>query len=219
MEVFGDESGGLRNLLNGECSLFVIGVVAGEATDCVSCPKRAIRKTRDLSEAKWNDMRSVQKRRFIDCLVEQSEIEFGYVALREQNFQGLENCHHIYQNSGFRFDWDLCVIGYAYSILLQRLPSVDSDHTFTFDKFYQTKQSDQIAAVIEEEMGRTTVTYGSSHQIKGIQAADCFAGAVAEHLRGGTQWLDAIDDIRIYCSTDDILRRIEKELLDNNTGP
>lgn len=220
MEVFGDESGHLRNLLSDNCPQYVLGVVAGDITDCIACPKKSVRQVGNIAEARWSDLNTTQKRRFIDCLAtERTDVTFAYVTFEKSDLVDLEHSYLLHQNDGFPYDWDLCVTGYAYAELLHHIGATELYDCFTFDTFISSKQSDRIAHIIQDEEITLPVESGSSRQVKGIQAADCFAGAVSDHHQGDESWLDSINENRIIDATDYALCRIEKELYEIGTGP
>lgn len=86
---------------------------------------------------------------------------------------------------------------------------------FHFDRFNSTTQSDAIADTIQQTLRRVDATHHTSVQEPGIQAADCLAGGIAEHVRGGEPWLDHISnrDAVLDCRNWTLVQ-LEKELSD-----
>lgn len=211
MKIYGDESGHLRSLLNGQCDIFVLATVAGDEYDCGSCPKRAVRRITDLEEAKWNDMSENQKRRTIDCFSEtDQELRFAYITLTLEDIQDLSNSYLIHQERAFDIDWDLAVIGHAYAQLLADFSgAINPD--FIFDRLFKQKQSDQIATVIEQNCTGVGVSHQSSHQVRGIQAADCIAGAISETCQFKHDWLGHLD-AEISCYDKQLKEALNRQL-------
>lgn len=218
MEFFGDESGHLRSLLGGACELFVLAVVGGDLMACSRCPKRAVRNASDLAEAKWSDMTDVQKRRMVDCLRD-SDLSFCYVAIRESDLRDLDDHYLLFQDR-LHLDWDLAVMADAYAEMLAHLaPNSSSCYPFTFDQMIGKRQSDEVADAITERLPAFDVDHAGSRQVRGLQTADCFAGAVAESLRGESDWLAQLDDANVTCTTEYALISVEKRLHDVKTDP
>lgn len=220
MRLFGDESGHLRSLLDGERDLFVLGVVAGDASHCAGPARQVVRRVRDLEEAKWIDLNSRQKERVVSDFADRSgHVPCGYVALRRRDLLGLPNSYLLYQNEGFPCDWDLWVMGVGYAELLHALTDGYNHFELTFDRIFQRRQSDEIVEVICDRLPQATVRHSRSHGVRGIQTADCVAGALAEHLRDGTGWLTRLEDVEIVDATDWTLAQLEMKLHDVDTGP
>lgn len=220
MELFGDESGHLRSLLDGDCNLFVISLVAGDPARCRACPKRAVRNVQDISEARWCDLTEIQKRRMIDCLVDcGADLSYGYVAIEHADLHDLERHYRLYEDD-LRYAWDLCIIGDCYAELAgQLIDGRASDCRLTFDRFMSQKMSDRIIEVIHETRSDLVVEHGNSRQVGGIQTADCFAGAVREHLQEDEDWLDSFDDNLVTCGTNYALAGVEHRLFAEETAP
>lgn len=220
VHLYRDESGTLRSVLRGEEEVFVLGVVAGEQFDCAGCAKRAVRDVSDLSEAKWNDLTELQKRRAVDCFREKTDLSFGYVAIERETLLDLNGHHLLFQNDVFDTDWDLLTIGHAYRELLDALPvSVTSQGRFRFDKLASQSISNEVLDLVEARWPDLDVDHGSSRQTRGIQAADCFAGAVAEDIRKNTAWCDTLDSQRIVDASEETLIRLQQLLHDESAGP
>lgn len=218
MKYFGDASGHLRNLLHGECEVYVAGVVGGDPNDCLRCPKRAVRRVSDIDEARWADLQDVQKRRLFDCFVE-SDISFGYVKITAQQLQQLEHSYLLYQNVSFPPDWDLAVEAHAYAEILRRLTSIDREtFEFVFDRIIANKQSNAVANQIEQIVGDVSASFISSHSSHGVQAADCFAGAVAEDHKSDTARIEQVDQDTAVPSQS-VLSRLEERLVQHEPEP
>lgn len=220
MEFFGDESGHLNSLLDGACDLFVLAVVGGDRIACGRCPKRTVRNVSNLAEAKWSDMTDVQKRRMVDCLCDAGgDLSFCYVAIREADLRRLDGHYLLFQDR-LRSDWDLMVMADAYAEMLSQLaPDSGVGYPFTFDRMIGKRQSDEVANAITRRLPQFDVRHAGSRQIRGLQAADCFAGAVAESLRGESDWLARFDDSNVTCATEYALIGVENRLHDVKTDP
>lgn len=221
MHAYGDESGHLRSLLTGDDDIFVLAVVAGEEQVCVGCPKRAVRRVTDLQEAKWNDMSAPEKRRVIDCFSEESRgLYLGYIALKAVDLHALPNSYLLHQDRPFEIPWDLAFIAFGYSTLLSEIYNdVSADLSFTFDRLFGRKQSEQISRQLEVECSEIQVQHATSHGTVGIQAADCVAGAVADRYRKDRNWLDGAD-VDVECRTAELLTQIKRRLRNSDkTGP
>lgn len=194
MYAYGDESGHLRNLLDGSCEVFVLAVVAGKQHDCIACPKQAVRRITDLDEARWTDLLEPQKRRVMDCLTDSTrELSYGYIVLRRPDLDSLDGSYLLHQDRAFDVEWDLGTIGHGYAHILERVAD-QALSSFTFDRLFGNAQSEAIRRVIQRPHLNTDVYHDVSHGTKGIQAADCLAGAVAESHRGGDDWLEELGD-------------------------
>lgn len=216
MELYGDESGHLRSLLDGEEDLFVLAVVAGNEECCMRCPKRAVRSVQNIEEARWSDLTDVQRRRLIDCLTDcEPDLSFGYVAIQRKDLLSLDRHYRLYEDD-LQYAWDLCVIGDCYAELIGQLVEDDAYSTFTFDRIFSKKMSNRIAEIIEETITNPSILHENSHKAIGIQTADCFAGAVREQLLEERTWLDRFQDIT--CATEFALAGVERRLYEE-TGP
>lgn len=214
MELYGDESGHLRSLLEGEEDLFVLAVVAGDPEDCIRCPKRAVRNVTDIEEARWSDLTDTQRRRLVDCLTEfESDMSFGYVAIERRDLLNLQNYYRLYEDD-LEYEWDLCVVGDCYASLVGKLVQSEAGHRFTFDRLFSKKMSDSVTEVMRETTSELEIRHGNSRKEVGIQAADCLAGAVREHRLEGRNWLDEFNAVSY--ATEVALDAIEKRL---RTGP
>lgn len=212
MELYGDESGHLRSLLEGDEDLFVLAVVAGKSEDCMRCPKRAVRDVTDIDEARWSDMTDIQRRRLMDCLADyEPDLSFGYVALEQRDLLRLQNYYRLYEDNLTR-DWDLCVIADCYAKLVGELLQIEGNHTFTFDRLFSKKMSGKIVDEMNNMIPELEIRHDDSRRVTGIQSADCLAGAVRdERLRGG-DWLDTFE--RVTDVTEPALTAVEERLLD-----
>jgi hypothetical protein len=203
MYAYGDESGHLRNLLNGNCDVFVLAIVAGEQYDCSACPKQAVRRITDLEEAKWKNLTTHQKRRVVDCFADQErDLSYGYIALSRSDLQELDESYLLYQDRAFERDWDLSVIGYGYAHMLKNVISNKVHINFTFDRIFGRAQSNQVAQTIRQTDLSADIQHKSSHSTRGIQAADCIAGLVAEAYRGRSKWINKLHEQMAELSCD-----------------
>ncbi len=195
MYAYGDESGHLRSLLDGNCDVFVLAVVAGEQHNCGACPKQAVRRIPDLDEAKWSDLMEYQKRRVVDCFTDQKrDLSFGYIALSRSDLQELDNSYLLHQDRAFDRDWDLSVIGHGYTHILRHIIDDGKHIDFTFDRRFGKAQSDQVNQTLYQSGLDMSTRHKSSHGTRGIQAADCVAGLVAEEYRDGRRWIDELHE-------------------------
>lgn len=217
MEIYGDESGHLRSLLDGEEDLFVLAVVAGAPERCMACPKRAVRNVTDIEEAKWSDMTATQRRRLVDCLTEsEPHLSFAYVAIERSDLLGLKRHYHLHQDN-LEYGWDLCVIGDCYAELVRQVVRSEANPTFTFDRLFSKKMSDRVVDIVQNTSLNLDVNHANSRQVKGIQAADCFAGAVREDRLEGRNWLNEFQEVA--CATEFALAGVERRLHEQGTGP
>ncbi len=218
IHAYGDESGQFNDLLENR-GPFSLGVMAcAERMDCVRCPKRAIRRATDLTEARWYDMTDTQKRRFVDCLNGlDGKISVGYAVLTHADFEAMRQSHDVYKiHQDVLFDdmpTDMCIMGRLYAEILKRM-GVDDErrNSFVFDRVYSSKQSDFVRSAFEEEFHEASVEHANSRKKQGIQTADCVAGAAAEPERGGKNWIDEIDDSILYPATEEALESIQSFL-------
>ena len=191
MEAFGDVSGNFRSLIKHECEVVVVGVVM--ATDRVAaarCPKRTVRDVQNVDEAKWNELTDVQKRRMIECLSGDDSLEFGYTLFKADHLHQLEYNYLLHQDVSVPEPWDLALIAYAYTEILFQ-PGADELRRllFYFDGVAWQKQANRVSGKIQHLVDLEQLVVSDSAQVKGVQAADCFAGAVAEDERHGTDYL------------------------------
>lgn len=213
MDYFGDESGKLKGVLNGHCDVCVIGVVAGTKIDCMRCPKRTVRRVDDIPEAKWNDLLDTQKRRLFECFADQDNLQFGYSLFTRDKLQTMENYHLLYQDVNFPPAWDLALAGYAYGEILYEMGVPEERRSFfEFDRIASQKQSDAVVDHISHFVDLSNVYYNGSRQSQGIQAADCFAGAVAEDFKRDTDWKGYLDSSDIVECTHMSLLQLENLL-------
>ena len=208
MDYFGDESGQFKGVLNGDCEVCVIGVVAGTKIDCMRCPKRTVRRIDDIPEAKWNDLMDHQKRRLFECFAEQDQLEFGYALFDRDKLHSMENYHLLYNDVEFPPSWDLALSGYAYGEVLFEMGVLDDMRaSFEFDRISSQKQCDAVKNHVLHFVDLQNVYYNGSRQSGGIQAADCLAGAVAEDYKKDTNWLDHLDgDDVVECSSASLIQ-------------
>ncbi|MFC7081837.1 DUF3800 domain-containing protein [Halorussus caseinilyticus] len=142
------------------------------------------------------------------------------IVLESSNLRALSNLYLLYQDRTFEISWDLAVIALGYSLVLS--PIVESANTnlsFTFDRLFGTKQSNQIVQRLGDEHPEIEVQHATSHGTTGIQAADCIAGAVADSYRNGRNWFEGTN-VDVNFQTRELLTRMDQLLRDENkTGP
>lgn len=221
MDYYGDESGHLKSILTGDCDFCVIGVVAGDGLCCARCPKKTVRRVDDIPEAKWNDLRDHQKRRLFECFSEQEEMRFGFAVFTEEKLHSMENYHLLYENVKLPPAWDLALSGYAYGEILYEMGARDQRRPiFEFDRVSSKKQSEHIKAHLDTFVPDLSgIFIQGSRQSSGIQAADCFAGGIAEDLKKDTEWLEYLDEEKVTEVSYASLIKLEKDLSDYRTGP
>lgn len=220
MDYFGDESGHLKGLLQGDCEVCVIAVVGGDRVACGSCPKKTVRRVDDISEARWYDLFDVQKRRLFECFAENDHLQFGYSIFRKRQLESLRKSHLLFQDVDLPPPWDLALAGYAYGEILFEMGAREENlATFTFDRISSQKQSEKVADHVSAFVDVDNIFYEGSRQVAGIQAADCLAGAVAEDIRKGTEYMDRLDDDAVYECTPTSIAQLEHDLHEYDTGP
>lgn len=220
MDYFGDESGHLRSVLKGHCEVCVVAVVAGDRVACGRCPTKAVRRIDDISEAKWNDLLDHQKRRLFECFADNEHLSFGYATFTQEQLQSLTKYHLLYQDVSFPPDWDLALTGYAYGEVLFEMGAPDEQlSTFTFDRIASTPQCKAVAEHVHHFVPGTKVYFEGSRKSSGIQAADCLAGAVAEDIKRGTDWLRYLNGHDVYECSPASLVQLENDLSKHRTGP
>lgn len=194
MPFYGDVSGHFRGLLNGANEVCVVGVVGGPHLDCQRCPKRAVRKIPNIAEAKWNELKEVEKRRFFDCFGENTPpLMFGYATFTRDTLHSMNDYHYIYTEETPE-PWDVLLTAYAYTEILLELTDRDERASFYADRMASERQCRTLVEEIEGKLDRIDADYASSRQEKGIQAADCLAGGVREQKEGNEPWLDYVPD-------------------------
>lgn len=149
----------------------------------------------------------------MECFDEpERQLSTAYIAFSRSDLDAIENTYLLYQDRAFEIDWDLTLIGHGYAQLLDRIePAADTNSTFTFDRLFGKAQSDIISGTIRSRDITCSVMHASSHQIRGIQAADCLAGAAADHYRGKSKWINILD-LAPDCVTDEFLTTVERLL-------
>lgn len=213
MEAFGDVSGHFRGLLGGGCDVVVVGVAVGDGILAGRCPKKTVRNVKDIPEAKWYDLTELQKRRFIDRVADQEALKFGYAKFTRDSLNTIKNHYLLHQNVDFPPAWDLALTGYTYGeVLFEHNAQDESVAVFTLDRVASKPQGKAICQHVQTFVPNINPFLEGSRQSPGIQAADCFAGAVAEDHKYGTSWLDAIDDSRITDCGSAALVQLENDL-------
>lgn len=213
MKYFGDESGHFKGVLNGDCDVCVIGVVAGDRLDAYRCPKRLLRRLTDIPEIKWRDLREADKRRIFECFSEE-DLQFGYASFTLEMLQTMKNYHLLYQDVTFPPTWDIALAGYAYGEILFELGARSVNQTvFKCDRISSQNQSQEMVDHIEHFVPEVEGFHKGSRQVPGIQAADCLAGAVAEDMKSSTDWLDYLDTEKVVNCSSLSLIQLEKDLI------
>lgn len=215
MNYFGDVSGDFRGLLNGHCEVVVVAIVCGDQISAKRCPKKTVRQVDDIPEAKWNDLRATQKRRFFECFADQDHVEFGYGKFTLDQLKTMDDYHHLYQDT-LNPKWDLVLTGYAYGEILFELDALDDRHQpiFDFDRVDSEPQCRAVKAHIEKFVDGVSVYFESSRKNHGIQAADCIAGGIAEDFKRDTGWLDYLDSELVTNCNHASLAQLENDLTD-----
>jgi len=200
IHAYGDESGQFEDALENR-GPFSLGIVAcAESMDCVRCPKRAVRRATDLTEARWYDMTDTQKRRFIDCLNDlDGKVLVGYAVLTHADFDRVRRSHDVYklhQDALFgNSPTDMCIMGLVYAEILKRMGVEDDPlNRFVFDRVYSSKQSGFVKSAFENEFHELSTEHANSRKKQGVQAADCVAGAAAESKGVGETGIEEIND-------------------------
>lgn len=191
----------------------MVAVVAGDHIACAQCPKRAVRRISDISEAKWNTLLETQKRRLFECFADNEHLSFGYALFTRDQLHTLENYHLLYQDVNLSPAWDLALEGYAYGEILFEMGAREEHRCiFTFDRIASKKQSEAVAQHVRHFVPDTKVFIEGSRQNAGIQAADCLAGAVAEDFKRDTNWLDYLSDHDLVECSPASLVQLENDL-------
>ncbi|MEA5387143.1 DUF3800 domain-containing protein [Haloarculaceae archaeon H-GB11] len=220
MDYFGDESGHLKGVIQGDCEICVLAVVGGDRMSCGRCPKQAVRRVDDIAEAKWNDLLDKQKRRLFECFADNDHLEFGYGIFHRDQLKSLPNSHLLFQDVTLPPAWDLALAGYAYGeILFEMDADKERRATFAFDRISSAKQSEAVEKHLSRFVPDVKSDYVGSRQEHGVQAADCLAGAVAEDWKYGTDWLDYLDGNIVTRANHAALAQLQHDLTQYETGP
>jgi len=143
-------------------------------------------------------------------------LSFGYISLASGSLDSLDESYLLYQNRVFEIDWDAAIIGLGYATLLDEiLPPSTQQHKLTFDRLFSKSVSENIADVVRDTNPDVDVAHATSHSTRGIQAADCVAGAVAERIRGEEKWFHELQP-GLVDVTGRLLSRVAAELTDAN---
>lgn len=213
MDCFGDVSGHFRSLIKHNCEVVVVGVVMGDKVAAASCPNKTVRNVQDIREAKWNDLTDVQKRRIFDCFSENDILDFGYALFTPDHLNTIEYNYLLHQDVSFPPSWDLALTGYAYGEILFEYGAPDERRVlFYLDQVASTPQTEAVIDHVTDYVNLTKPFICKSENVGGVQAADCFAGAVAEDYKRDTSWLDSLDSSRITEVTNSSLAKLEYDL-------
>jgi hypothetical protein len=220
MECFGDVSGHFKSLIKHNCEVVVVGVVIGDKVAAARCPNKTVRDVTDIKEAKWNDLTDLQKRRMIDCLADNPHLEFGYSLFTAEQLHTLKNHYLLHQDVCFPPDWDLALTGYAYGeIAMDRGVGDEPRLLYHIDRVASASQTEAVLNHIQQFVEMDQGVIADSARVKGIQAADCFAGAVAEDFKRDTNWLAEFNDSQITEASKTSLIQLENDLVEyDNTA-
>jgi hypothetical protein len=217
VRYFGDASGDLRGLRDQNCQVYVVSVVRGEVHECRRCAKRTVQQVENVPEAKWNNLREVQKRRAFDILAE-SDLDFGIAKITWVELHQLDDAYLLHEGR-FRRDWDIALEARAYAEIVSMLGTESTQIDFTFDRVASASQSDDIVEWIKQINPQIFPDFTGSRQEHGIQTADCLAGAVAEDHKRGTTWVDKISDDRIAICDETVLSNFQLQLHTYESDP
>jgi|APHM01.1.fsa_nt_gi hypothetical protein len=157
-----------------------------------------------------------QKRRLFSYLSD-SNLNLGIARIQTRGLADLNGWYKLF-NYKFDLDWDLALEARAYAEIVPRLSG--EQHTeFVFDRVNSPRQSDRVVSRVEELLNDTDVSFEGSRQEKGIQTADCLAGAAAEDERHDTDWLDKLSEGRLIECGDAVLSRFDISVHTYNTDP
>lgn len=184
MKAYGDESGNFNNLLSGNEPYFALAVVAGEGVDCQACSKRTVRNASQMKEAKWNDLTDVQKRRFLDSVSERG-LDVCYTVVEFDQFDRMRHGYALHHAELMDVRPASFVTGAMYAALLLSLDA--SVSKFQFDRVWSQKISAEVIDVMADVGTDVDAEEVISSQSKGVQTADCAAGAAREHAIDGSR--------------------------------
>lgn len=211
MRVYGDESGHLRNVLEGDEEVFVVGLVAGERFECQGPATRLTKGTR-RSEARWSELTNPEKSDFIDHLDDRSEnLQIAYAAPSQREFNELARGWRLYRDTKIEgYDWDLYVQGVLYAAVLEEMFDGRAPDTY-IDRLYARQQWEAMTEIIEAHKDSVEVDGSDSQQYAGIQTADCVAGAVRDRKLERQDFLSDFDG-DIIDATDSAAQYLETQL-------
>lgn len=214
MPLYGDESGHFRSVLEGEDDVVVVAVVSGPENACIRCPSRTVDRRGELDEAKWSDLNDVEKRRFADCLRDsQDSLKCGFAAFSRDALHRMSYSYRFHEEGKFEYNRDVSAMAWCYCELVSQIVPNDQRDTIVFDQFFHRSQSENLKEMLSQRVNdRISVEYDTPHGSKGIQSADCIAGAVSEHRRGGYNWLERLDESTVIDATDPVGAHIQHEL-------
>lgn len=217
MECFGDVSGYFRGLIQHDCEVVVVGVVIGDRIAAARCPKKTVRNVTDVKEAKWNELTDTQKRRMVECLADNEHLDFGYALFTADHLHKLQCNYLLHQEVSFPPAWDSALTGYAYGEILFEYDVADERRViFYIDNVASKTQTDDVIDHVTEYVDLTKPFIADSADVKGVQAADCLAGAVADDFKNDTDWLSYIDPKIITEVTYNCLTKLETDLVDHD---
>lgn len=192
---YGDISGDFRGLLNGNSDFCVVAVVGGSTNACMRCPKRTVRRIENVDEAHWSDLEDVEKRRFVDCVTDNcSDLKIGFAVITERDIQRLPCSYRIYQGT-VSPEWDIALRAFSYSEIIFNWQDQHDRIEFYPDRFAAPAQRQQLVDFTTKILPQSTVETSSSKHRKGVQLADCVAGAIREERLDRHPWGGTIKDV------------------------
>lgn len=217
MNCYGDESGHFNNVVAGHEEASSLAVIGGDYNACRHCAKKTVRRIPTIDELKWSNLEGPNKRRFIECIDDQ-DLLIGYAAFDRDRLLSIDNSYLLHQSpSHGETPWDLISMGCGYAEIIRNLSGeFQFPVSLEFHQIFNHRQSEKIREIVQSEVPRSTVGYGLSDSNKGIQAADGIAGAAAEDVAAGSNWLDSLDDRRVFDYTDQTLIQPEHRLDESN---
>lgn len=195
MDYFGDESGQFNALLSGEEHCISHAVIKSPSRESMTCSNKVVRSIKNVSEVKWNDMRYEDKRRFLDCFSKrESDIHVATATITQSDIKSLDHNYLLYQDS-LQYISPIMFAGIVYGGLLIELDiHEDSTPSFKFDRLYSKKQSNKVTDVVLNQISHIDCSSHNSQNIRGIQSADCIAGAVREDCYKNTSWMNHLQN-------------------------
>lgn len=225
MWVFGDISRQYGQVvLSQEATLVHVIVAADDKFICSRCPQRTVKRVQRLDEAKWYELTSKQKRRFVECIVDiGSNFACYYTRFTTEHLLSASRPHCWFGDESLDHDVITKVIGRVYSCLIEHClrdwPTTPAPLHVAFDRVYAHRKSDVVENVILSrlsDMNVESVSAVDSTGTKGVQTADCLAGMIAEHALGLADWRSVESSDNIVDCTDMALDEIDATLLEND---
>lgn len=218
MHCFGDGSGTFNNVLQGDEECFSIAVIGGAPERAAACPGKFIRKL-GFHELKWYNLeRHADRRRVMECLgdCENSGLWFAYTVVTREDLLELQSHYMLLQDGHLDTRPDIFAKAVFYSDLLETIGELSGNRPeyFYFDKFGPKPNWEEMKAHLYDLHGGVDHRWEGSRQRKGIQAADCIAGAARGDRTMHTSWIGSLPGDRVQDCTDTSLERLEQALMD-----